>query len=54
LCWRWRLPLVPVWRHAAWSFSRIRLALLAAVGASISVAVGWLVLMMLGAGAIRG
>jgi hypothetical protein len=46
--------LLPSWRYAARSFSRIRLALLAAAGALIPVAIGWLVLMMLGAGAIRG
>jgi hypothetical protein len=46
--------LIPSWRCAARSFSRVRLVLLAAVGAVIPVAVGWLTLMMLGAGAIRG
>ena len=46
--------LVPSWRYAARSFSRVRLVLLAAVGAVIPAAIGWLVLMMLGAGAIRG
>jgi hypothetical protein len=46
--------LLPSWRYAARSFSRVRLALVAALGALIPVAIGWLVLMMLGAGAIRG
>jgi len=46
--------LLPSWRYAARSFSRVRLVLLATVGAVIPVAIGWLVLMMLGAGAIRG
>jgi hypothetical protein len=42
------------WRYAGRHFGRIRLALLAAAGALIPVAIGGLVLMMLGAGAIRG
>jgi hypothetical protein len=46
--------LIPSWRYAARSFSRVRLALLAAVGALIPVAIGGVVLMMLAAGAIRG
>ena len=46
--------LFPSWRYAARSFSRVRLVLVAAVGAAIPVAIGWLALMMLGAGAIRG
>jgi hypothetical protein len=47
-------PVLPAWRYAARSFSRVRLGLLAAAGALIPVAIGWLVLMVLGAGAIRG
>ena len=46
--------LIPSWRYAARSLSRIRLALLAVAGALIPVAIGGLVLMMLAAGAIRG
>ena len=45
---------LPSWRYAARSFSRVRLALLATAGALIPVAIGGLVLMMLAAGAIRG
>lgn len=45
---------LPSRRYAARSLSRVRLALLATVGALIPVAIGGLVLMMLAAGAIRG
>jgi hypothetical protein len=46
--------LVASWRHAARFFSRTRLVILAALGTLIPVVVGVLVLLMLGAGAIRG
>jgi len=46
--------LVASWRQAARFFSRTRLFLLAALGTLIPVVVGVLVLLMLGAGAIRG
>ena len=46
--------LVASWRYAARFFSRTRLVLLAALGTLIPVVVGALVLLMLGAGAIRG
>ena len=46
--------LVAFWRYAAKFFSRTRLVILATLGALIPVVVGVLVLLMLGAGAIRG
>ena len=46
--------LVPSWRYAARFFSRMRLALVAAAGAAITVAAGGLVLFVLGLSAIRG
>ena len=46
--------LVASWRHAGRFFSRTRLVILAALGTLIPVVVGVLVLLMLGAGAIRG
>ena len=46
--------LVASWRHAARFFSPTRLVILAALGSLIPGVVGVLVLLMLGAGAIRG
>src|SRR5262245_6605373 len=46
--------LVPSWRYAARFFGRMRLALVAASGAALTVAAGGLVLFVLGLGAIRG
>jgi len=46
--------LVPSWHYAGRSFSRMRLALVAASGAAIAVSAGGLVLFVLGLSAIRG
>ena len=46
--------LVPSWRYAARIFGRVRLVLVAVAGASIAVAIGGVLLFVLGLGAIRG